>query len=90
MQVFFQACANLYGIAPVAHLWDVYKEYAKKQKCPKIRKKDLVVFAGIVRREVHNYEVYRYDEIYPDEVDSDLIVVLGRHCQLWAEEVVFL
>lgn len=66
---FFSACANLYGIIELRHVWEVFKALEDK---PNLRRKDIVEFAKIARREVKPYYIYKFCELFIDEVDEDL------------------
>ncbi len=66
----FQACANLYGSLQVWDVWELYQNAAGPK--PKLRRKDITAFSGIVRREDVPYYVYEIDEIYSEEKRKDL------------------
>ena len=65
----FSACANLYGAIDLRSLWTIYREL---ENAPKIRRKDLVAFSMIARREIQPYYVYEVDEIYNAERRTEL------------------
>ena len=66
----FAACANLYGGIPLRDVWEIYKYL--EITSPKIRRKDLVTFSAIVRREQQPYYIYEIEELYLDEPHQDL------------------
>ena len=68
----FCAAANLYGVIPLAHLWEVYKDLSEKAYVPKVKRKDVIAFSGIARREVQPYYVSEIDELYTEENRKDL------------------
>ncbi len=65
----FLACANLYGAIPLRVVWDIYQAQAD---APKLRRKDLIAFSAIARREVNPYLVFEIDELYSGENRADL------------------
>ena len=65
----FQACANLYGAAPLRVVWEVYRE---QPDAPKLRRKDIIAFSEIARRETLPYYVFEADELYSEEKRVDL------------------
>lgn len=69
LHVLFQACANLYGAVQLRVIWDVHQA---QDDAPKLRRKDLIAFSGIARREALPYYVYEIDELYSDEKRADL------------------
>ncbi|MDO4486287.1 MAG: hypothetical protein Q4C46_06795 [Bacillota bacterium] len=69
---FFTAAANLYGAFPVAHIWEVYKELSEKIEVPKLKRKEIVEAAGIMRRESMCFYVFEIDELYSKEKRSEL------------------
>ena len=69
---FFAACANLYGAIDLRHAWQIYGEL---KDAPKLRRKDLLTFTSIVRREEQPYYVYEVNELYDDESSN----ALDRH-----------
>lgn len=66
---FFDACCNLYGAIPLRYVWKIYGEL---RNVPKLRKKDLITFSSIARREVHSYYVFEISELYSKESDKDM------------------
>lgn len=56
LHVFFAACANLYGAIALRHMWGIYRELTD---APKLRRKDMLTFASIVRREEQPYYVLK-------------------------------
>ena len=69
LQSFFNACANLYGAIALRDVWHIYGALSD---APKLRRKDLLTFSGIVRREEHSYYVFEVDELYSAESRNDL------------------
>ena len=69
---FFLAAANLYGMCTVQDLWDIYRFLGEHVQLPKVQRKDMIIFSGIVRRDNVPYAVYEIDEIYADEERKDL------------------
>ena len=65
----FLACANLYGAVQLRVIWDVYQA---QKDAPKLRRKDLIAFSAIVRRETQPYYVFEIDELYSEEKRADL------------------
>ncbi|MBQ3335467.1 MAG: hypothetical protein IJG85_07795 [Eubacteriaceae bacterium] len=66
---FFAACANLYGAISMRDVWRIYQRLTK---VPKLRRKDLLAFASIARREENPYFVFEIEELYRDEPHSEL------------------
>ena len=66
---FFSSCANLYGAVPLRHVWQIYGEL---KAAPKLRRKDLLAFSSIVRREEQPYYVFEAQEIFDDDSRSEL------------------
>jgi len=66
---FFAACANLYGAISLRCAWSVYQEL---KDVPKLRRKDFLAFAGIVRREDQPYYVFEIEELYQEEKHNEL------------------
>ena len=64
----FAAAVNLYGTAPMELLRNIYGQLPD---APKLRKKDLMAFSLIARREEHSYRVFEIDEIYSEEPRRD-------------------
>ena len=69
---FFLSAANLYGIAVLRDLWDILKEIAPQYGVNGIKRKDLIAFSSIVRREDVPYYIYEIDELYSGEKRSTL------------------
>ncbi|MCQ2507405.1 MAG: SseB family protein [Dorea sp.] len=92
IRTFFKACANLYGAIELGQVWGVYKEYASHRACMKVKKKEFLQAAAIMRREPNDFYVYEGEEIYLDLankdiflhiVNKDLIAVgYGKDCRL--------
>ena len=70
LHVFFAACANLYGAIALRHMWGIYRELTD---APKLRRKDMLTFASIVRREEQPYYVFEVNELF----DEDFLVQIG-------------
>jgi len=66
---FFAACVNLYGAIAMRDVWQIYQGL---KNVPKLRRKDLLNFASIVRREEQPYFVFEIEELYEDEPHSEL------------------
>ena len=64
---FFQAAANLYGAAVMADLWEILKAIAGQYGMTDLKRKDLIAFSSIARRENVPYHVYEVDELYSEE-----------------------
>jgi len=87
---FFAACANLYGTISLRHVWVVYQQL---EDTPKLRRKDIVSFASIVRREEQPYYVFELNEIYDEESSNELDRLIvskelvgvgyGKYCLLY-------
>lgn len=84
----FLVCCNLYGIITIRDLWQIYTENELElfDENPKLKRKDLVEFAAIVRREDVPYYIYEIDELYSAEerrplyrfiVNKDLVGTRG-------------
>lgn len=69
---FFLAAANLYGTIVLRDLWDILKQIAEQYGMTGIKRKDLIAFSSIVRRETQPYYVYEIDELYAAEKRSEL------------------
>ena len=67
---FFAACANLYGAIELRDAWDVYQQISEDK--PKLRRKDLVAFSAITRREEQPYYVFETEEVYSEENHNEL------------------
>ena len=65
----FQACANLYGAVQLRVLWDVYQA---QTEAPRLRRKDIISFSEIARRETLPYYIFEIDELYSEEKRADL------------------
>lgn len=70
LHLLFAACANLYGAIALRDVWSIYQEL--KKDAPQIRRRDLIAFSAIVRREVQPYRVYEIEELYTEEPHNDL------------------
>ena len=66
---FFAACANLYGAISLRSAWQIYGEL---KDAPKLRRKDLLEFASVVRREEQPYYVFEIEELYSAEKHNEL------------------
>lgn len=65
----FAACANLYGAIAMRDVWSIYQSLTN---APRLRRKDLLAFASIARREEQPYLVFEIDELYKDEPRNEL------------------
>ena len=83
LHTFFQAAANLYGVVSLWQLWEVYKELKEKTKLLVIRRKDLIAFSAIARRENLPYRIYEIDEIYTEEEREDSERMIVRKDIIW-------
>lgn len=68
----FAACANLYGAIAIRDVWSIYQALQDVCNYPKIKRKDIIAFSSIVRREVQPYYIYEIDEMYSEEKRTDL------------------
>ena len=66
---FFAACANLYGAIALRDVWQVYGEL---KDAPKLRRKDILTFASIVRREEQPYYVFEVNELFDEDSNNEL------------------
>ncbi len=66
---FFAACANLYGAIALRYVWQIYGEL---KDVPKLRRKDLLIFASIVRREEQPYYIFEVNELYDEDSGNEL------------------
>lgn len=69
LHAFFAACANLYGAIALRHVWKIYGEL---KDAPKLRRKDILAFASIVRREEQPYYVFEVNELYDEDSSNEL------------------
>ena len=69
---FFLAAVHLYGVVILSDLWQILKEVANLYGMSHIKRKDLIAFSSIVRREKVPYYVFEIDELYSEEKRSDL------------------
>ena len=69
LHAFFAACANLYGAIALRHVWGVYQEL---RDAPKLRRKDILAFASIVRREEQSYYVFEVNELFDEDSNKEL------------------
>lgn len=69
LHAFFAACANLYGAISLRHVWGIYQEL---KDAPKLRRKDMLAFASIVRREEQPYYVFEVNELFDEESSNEL------------------
>lgn len=67
---FFAACANLYGAIELRDAWGVYQQISEDN--PKLRRKDLIAFSAIARREERPYYVFETEEVYSEEKHNEL------------------
>lgn len=66
----FAACASLYGAIALRDVWAICQRL--KNEAPYIRRRDLIAFSAIVRREVQPYRVYEIEELYTEEAHNEL------------------
>jgi len=66
----FTACSNLYGVISVRSIWDLYRKM--QDTAPKLRRKDVIAFSAITRREVQSYYVFELSELFSAEKNFDL------------------
>ncbi len=71
LHAFFAACANLYGFVTLNDAWEIHSLLLTLRPAPKLRKKDMIAFSSIVRREEQPYRVYEIDELHPQEPRDD-------------------
>ena len=69
LQSFFSACASLYGAIPLRHVWTIYQQV---KDAPKLRRKDILAFASIARREEQPCLIFEANEIFDDDSHSEL------------------
>ncbi|MBO7423566.1 MAG: hypothetical protein J6T99_09320 [Oscillospiraceae bacterium] len=69
LHTLFAACANLYGALSLRDAWSLYQGITG---APKIRRKDLIAFSSIVRREKQPYYVFEIEELYTEEPHNEL------------------
>lgn len=69
LHTLFAACANLYGAVSLRTVWSIYQEMIGT---PKIRRKELIAFSSIVRREKQPYFVFEIEELYTEEPHNEL------------------
>ncbi len=69
----FEGASNLYGAILLKDLWAVYETLTyRNPDTIRIKKKELVAFSSIVRREKHDYFVYEADELFSAERRTDM------------------
>ena len=84
LHTFFAAAANLYGAVTMRDLWQVYREQSRKEDWPVVKKKDVLAFSEITRREPDQpYYVYEIDELYCEEPREALDRFLIRKDVIW-------
>lgn len=69
LHTLFAACANLYGAITMRGVWNICQQL---KEAPKLRRKDLLTFSSIARREVQPYYVFEIEELYEDEPHNEL------------------
>ncbi|MBO4885878.1 MAG: hypothetical protein J5602_11260 [Clostridia bacterium] len=69
LYAFFAACANLYGMIALRHVWQIF---GALKEAPNLRRKDLLAFTSIVRREEQPYYVFELDEIFDEDTHGEL------------------
>lgn len=75
---FFHACSNLYGVIDLDSMWNLYRELNQTQGLPPVRRRNLIEFSSVARRDGSvPYFVFEVEEIYLDEPhrDSSRLVV---------------
>lgn len=81
---FFTAAANLYGSVQLRDLWEVYRDIADREGWPIVRKKEMLAFSEITRREPDvSYYIYEIDELYSEEPRTDIERFLIRRDIIW-------
>lgn len=69
---FFVVCSKLYGAIDMGEVWEVYKVLNNTQGFPALRRRNLLEFASVARRDVSvPYYVLEINEIYRDEPVAD-------------------
>ena len=69
LHTLFAACANLYGAIDLRNVWQICQQL---QVTPKPKRKDLLAFSSIVRRENQPYCVFEVEELYECEPHNEL------------------
>ncbi len=72
----YHCASNLYGIITLEELWNVYKALKSKNRYPSIKKKELIAFSDIVRRQNLPYRIYEVGEIYKEQEEGKEIRLL--------------
>lgn len=69
---FFVVCSKLYGAIDMGEVWEVYKVLNNTQGFPSLRRRNLLEFASVARRDASApYYVIEINEIYRDEPVAD-------------------
>ncbi len=68
---FLSACANFYGTISLRDVWKLLKNISGEYGADAIKRKDLIAFSSIARREDVPYYVYEIDELYSEEKRSN-------------------
>ena len=72
LHTLFNASMNLYGAAMLRDIWQVYVAYSKTHAVPKIRRRMLLDFSMITRREDQPYQILELDEVYEADTKTEL------------------
>ncbi len=84
LHTFFMAAANLYGAVTMRELWQIYCELSKTEKWPVLKRKEILAFSEITRREPNQpYYIYEIDELYCEEQRAELDRFLIRKDVIW-------
>ncbi len=78
LRTFFSACANLYGAILAVDAWDVYRELSAKTVTVPLRRRDMYVALGIMRREKLPFYVFEIDEVYSKEERQDRMRLIAH------------
>lgn len=68
----FLAAANLYGVVVLRDMWKIMRAVAKQYGMEGIKRRELIDFSSIARRENVPYYVYEIDELYSAEKRAEL------------------
>lgn len=69
LHTLFAACTNLYGAIDLRNVWQISQQL---QNTLKPKRKDLLAFSSIVRRESQPYCVFESEELYEEEAHNEL------------------
>ena len=70
----FASCANLYGAIYIRDVWEFFHNTEGFPQ--KLRRKDLIAFSAIARREAQPYQIYELDEMYSGEKRRELYRII--------------